>query len=741
MQSLIKRIGPIEVNRSYEMRHGTILFLTLLIALLAASPTTAITAGSKVFHVPRIEGINIDGSSDDWRNQGFCVEFLADPDGRFLPVEDFDVKFRLGWSQQGLLVLAIVQDDVPVEHENLSRLWQRDCVEIFLSKYVGSTDRHQVVIASGADPDYKTVRQQIYDWRLPSEKTSELTAQSASRVFEGGSIIEALLPWENLGVQPHLGMELGFQFVANDYDGEPGDLSGSLRVAWFHGLDPSQRFNMYRMSLSQKPSEAVLFRIDRKISFSAYTVSVKGSGELIGETVALRSADKVLDQGKLEAKDGRASIQFNLNPEQYRNEWPQVDVAIRGKTVSTFEALSTLGWIVERYIQAVGGRAAMEELTTRICTGRFVDDLSWTDPPVQTYPLKAYAKIPDRWVTILEGSKGTEQNGFDGTVGWKQNPDRIERDNRMSQSWLGYLLNPQGVLHIQDYFPGMTLEAEDKLRGRTVYVVKTLGTQDRLYFDAETGLLNQIGSTWELQDYRKVDGVKFPFRIATSRKGGESYFAFDKIEHNVPVDDRVFAIPEAADVFAGAFQGIEDPTVLPMLQCKDLTYVHEDMNVPCRDGRFLYDFIIQNNYKRGLEIGTFTGYSALWMGLALQKTGGQLITIEIDKGYGQVAQQNFRKAGLDDVIDSRINDAFAEIPKIEGQFDFVFIDAWKPDYIRFLRLLKDRILPGGAIIAHNVTNHARDMREFLDAIKNDPDLDTTFNEISGEGMSISIVRK
>jgi len=129
------------------------------------------------------------------------------------------------------------------------------------------------------------------------------------------------------------------------------------------------------------------------------------------------------------------------------------------------------------------------------------------------------------------------------------------------------------------------------------------------------------------------------------------------------------------------------------------------------------------------------------MGLAFQKTGGQLITMEIDKGYGQVAQQNFRKAGLEDVIDSRINDAFAEIPKIEGQFDFDFIDAWKPDYIRFLRLLKDRILPGGAILAHNVTNHARDMREFLDAIKNDPNLETTFNEISGEGMSISIVRK
>jgi len=108
---------------------------------------------------------------------------------------------------------------------------------------------------------------------------------------------------------------------------------------------------------------------------------------------------------------------------------------------------------------------------------------------------------------------------------------------------------------------------------------------------------------------------------------------------------------------------------------------------------------------------------------------------------GQEARRNFKKAGLEDVIDSRINDAFEEIPKIEGKFDFVFIDAWKPDYLKFLRLLKDRVLPGSAIIAHKVTNYARDMRDFLNAIKNDPHLETTFNEISAEGMSISIVRE
>jgi caffeoyl-CoA O-methyltransferase len=290
----------------------------------------------------------------------------------------------------------------------------------------------------------------------------------------------------------------------------------------------------------------------------------------------------------------------------------------------------------------------------------------------------------------------------------------------------------------------LKLEGKVILGGQEVYLVETSSndeTQNRLYFDAETGLLVRIGKLWELGDHREVDGVKVPFRISTSRKGGESYFVFDNIEHNISIDSIQFSKPEYEDVFAEAFEGIEDSKVLPLLKCKDLTYTHEDMNVPIKDGRFLHDFIVEYGYKRGLEIGTFTGYSSLWMGLGFQKTDGELITIEIDSSYGQMARENFQKAGLADVIESRINDALEEIPRVEGTFDFVFIDAWKPDYLKYLNLLRDRLRPGGAIIAHNVTNYARDMQEFLDAIKNDPGLETTFNEISAEGMSISIVKK
>jgi predicted O-methyltransferase YrrM len=183
------------------------------------------------------------------------------------------------------------------------------------------------------------------------------------------------------------------------------------------------------------------------------------------------------------------------------------------------------------------------------------------------------------------------------------------------------------------------------------------------------------------------------------------------------------------------FEGIDDPRVLPML--KHLSYEHGGMNVPASDGRLLHDLIIEKGYKRGLEIGTSNGYSSLWLGVAFQKTGGKLITIEIEPKRAQEAQENFRKAGLDDVIDSRINDAFREIPRIQGTFDFVFIDAWKPDYIKFLSLLNSRVATGGAITAHNVKSHSAAMQDFLKAIHTDPTLETTIHRSSRAGVSVS----
>ena len=187
------------------------------------------------------------------------------------------------------------------------------------------------------------------------------------------------------------------------------------------------------------------------------------------------------------------------------------------------------------------------------------------------------------------------------------------------------------------------------------------------------------------------------------------------------------------------FAGITDEKVLPML--KHLPYRHGGMNVPASDGRLLYDIIKEHGYTRGLEIGTSNGYSALWLGLAFKETGGRLTTIEIEPQRAREAKGNFEHAGLQDVIDSRVNDALKEIPTLDGPFDFVFIDAWKPDYQRYLELVLPKMKPGGVITAHNVTSQGHSMRGFLEEIHSNPKLETTIDRSNRAGVSISYIKK
>jgi len=159
-----------------------------------------------------------------------------------------------------------------------------------------------------------------------------------------------------------------------------------------------------------------------------------------------------------------------------------------------------------------------------------------------------------------------------------------------------------------------------------------------------------------------------------------------------------------------------------------------DMNIPASDGQLLHDLIVQNRYTRALEIGTSTGRSGIWIAWALSKTGGRLITIEIDAGRHAEAVANFRAAGLDGFIDARLGDAHQLVPALEGPFDFVFCDADKGWYRNYLEAVLPRLTVGGCFAAHNVSDPDRGgggrgrggLREFALYLKSRPDLETTF---------------
>ena len=156
------------------------------------------------------------------------------------------------------------------------------------------------------------------------------------------------------------------------------------------------------------------------------------------------------------------------------------------------------------------------------------------------------------------------------------------------------------------------------------------------------------------------------------------------------------------------------------------------------DGRFLRVMIASSGAKRALEIGGASGYSAIWMGQGLRSTGGRLVTIEYDATRARELTENVKRAGLSDIVQVVAGDAFEQIPKLPGTFDFVFLDAWKKDYKRFFDTVYPRLDARGLFIAHNVVNKRNEMEDFLSAVQTHPSLWTTIVSPSGEGMSVSM---
>jgi len=166
-------------------------------------------------------------------------------------------------------------------------------------------------------------------------------------------------------------------------------------------------------------------------------------------------------------------------------------------------------------------------------------------------------------------------------------------------------------------------------------------------------------------------------------------------------------------------------------------------NVTEADGRLLHDLILKRGYARALEIGTSTGHSGIWQAWALSKTGGSLVTVEIEEFRHLTAVRNFRAAGLDAWIDARLGDAHKLVETLEGPFDFIFIDAdqnWTPSYFR---ALLPKLAAGGCFAVHNVLSlgYMKGVREFLDEVRALDFMETTVETSSGGGISLSFRKR
>jgi predicted O-methyltransferase YrrM len=166
-----------------------------------------------------------------------------------------------------------------------------------------------------------------------------------------------------------------------------------------------------------------------------------------------------------------------------------------------------------------------------------------------------------------------------------------------------------------------------------------------------------------------------------------------------------------------------------------------DLNVPYEDGQVLHDLVVSKRFTRGLEIGTSTGHSAIWIAWAMSKTGGKLVTIEIDEARYKTAVRNFEEAGVAPWVDARLADAHKLVKELPGPFDFVFSDADKDWYTQYFEDLEPKLVPGACFTAHNVSNRMAGIDKFVEHVRAQPDYETTIDRTSSSGISISCKRR
>jgi predicted O-methyltransferase YrrM len=158
------------------------------------------------------------------------------------------------------------------------------------------------------------------------------------------------------------------------------------------------------------------------------------------------------------------------------------------------------------------------------------------------------------------------------------------------------------------------------------------------------------------------------------------------------------------------------------------------------DAMMLRILIQSMGARRGVEVGVAAGFGAINMGIGFERTGGHLYSLEIDPKRAEDSRQNVAKVGLEKTVTVMLGDALQVIPTLKGEFDFIFIDANKPDYLKYLKAIEPKLKRGAVVVADNVIVSARAMADFLNYVQTSPDYDTVIIRASMEkndGMSVS----
>lgn len=222
------------------------------------------------------------------------------------------------------------------------------------------------------------------------------------------------------------------------------------------------------------------------------------------------------------------------------------------------------------------------------------------------------------------------------------------------------------------------------------------------------------------------------------------------------ISPSIFAAPQESDTPATVSKELQAPrprrsrlgTGIPVTVSKELQAQRDEiikgfqrigLNTTPGDAMFLRIIIESCGAKRGVEVGTATGYGAMSMGMAFERNGGELTTVDIDPKMVATARKNLAAMKLEKTVKVVEGDALEVLPKLEGKFDFAFLDAVKSDYLKYFQALEPKLVPGSVIVADNVIRSGAAMKDFLDWMSSSPDYHMTIIRASDEkrdGMAV-----
>jgi predicted O-methyltransferase YrrM len=156
-------------------------------------------------------------------------------------------------------------------------------------------------------------------------------------------------------------------------------------------------------------------------------------------------------------------------------------------------------------------------------------------------------------------------------------------------------------------------------------------------------------------------------------------------------------------------------------------------------GAFLRLLVEATGARTIVEVGTSSGYSSLWLALGAGRTGGHVTTFDVDPAKVEIARTTFAEAGVEALVESRLEDGVAGLREHAGTADIVFLDAEKDDYLRALEPAIEALRPGGLLVADNLTSHASDLAPFREAALGDPRLEGLVVPI-GRGELVAVRR-